>query len=99
MDRAYAFQDFALAYFHPDWRLDDPDAVSVIMRFVRVSRDHEREAVVRDLAALIESPLDEQALHDSILRDYDLSYDPYSDEISMREWLIAARDLIASGEE
>lgn len=96
-DRFYAFQDFVLAYFHPDWRLDDPDAPAVVADFVRTTHFPRRAAVVQDIDGLLQLPLEEDALHDLVLRDYDLNYDPYSDGITMRDWLTRTRDAIAIG--
>ena len=97
-DRFYDFQDFVLAYFHQDWRLDDPDAMAVVADFVRTTHSPRRTAVVQDIDGLLGLPLDERALHELVLRDYDLNYDPYSDGITMRDWLTRTRDVIAQGD-
>lgn len=97
-DRFYGFQDFVLSYFHQDWRLDAPDAKAVVSDFVRTTHAPRRTAVVRDIDQLLALPLNESDLHDLVLRDYDLNYDPYSDGITMRDWLTRTRDVIAQGE-
>ena len=97
-DRFSDFQDFVLSYFHQDWRLDDADAMAVVADFVRTTNPPRRAAVVQDIDRLLALPLDEKALHDLVLRDYDLSYDPHDDGITMREWLTRTRDEIGKGD-
>ena len=88
MTRRYdALQDFFLGYFHPDWRLDDSSRGAVVKEFRNTA---DRDTVTRlatDLRELLAEPLGEEDLHEMILNEYSLFYDPWRDEISMREWL------------
>jgi hypothetical protein len=45
------------------------------------------EGVRLDLTNLLAQPLAEEDLHRLMLDEYSLFYDPWKDEISMREWL------------
>ena len=52
-----------------------------------------RRAVVGEINQLLAEEPNESELHAHVLRDYDLSYDPYDDEITKREWLSRVRDV------
>jgi len=45
-------------------------------------------SVTQDLQALVAEERTDEQLRDLLLWQYHLSYDPWRDEISMREWLI-----------
>jgi hypothetical protein len=44
-------------------------------------------SVTQDLQALLAENRTDEQLRDVLLRQYHLYYDPWRDEISMREWL------------
>lgn len=88
MTRRYtALQEFFLANFHPDWRLDHATRADIVREFARASDRDAPPRVSSDLADLLAEPLSERQLHEKILREYSLFYDPWRDEITMREWL------------
>ena len=97
-ERFGAFRGFVLSYLHEDWRLEDPDKTAVASRFVRTADAARRAAVVRDIDGLLSLPGDENPLHDLVLYDYHLSYDPYDDGLTMRDWLTRTRDEIAKAD-
>jgi hypothetical protein len=89
MTRRYdALQEFFLGYFHPDWRLDDNSRGAVVERFKRTAAKDAAGHVAADLADLLAEPLSEEDLHEKVLREYSLFYDPWHDEVTMREWLV-----------
>jgi hypothetical protein len=93
-NRYFALQEFFLTYFHPDWRQDDSSRGGVVQKYLRVASPKDVEDVQSDLQALLDEPLDEHQLHNKVLGEYSLSYDPWREKISMREWLEGlARDL------
>ena len=85
--RLYAFQDFLLAWFHQDWQLDASSRKEVVAEFIATSHPAAVRDVAGDLRELLNRQLSEQQLHDEVLTEYSLSYDPWRDEISMKEWL------------
>lgn len=88
MTRRYAaLQEFFLGYFHPDWRLDHDSRVAVVQEFKRTAAKDAPTQVAADLTELLAEPLSEEDLHAKVINDYSLFYDPWSDELSMREWL------------
>jgi hypothetical protein len=88
MTRRYdALQEFFLGYFHPDWRLDDDSRSAVVDRFKRTAAEDAASHVAADLADLLAEPLREEDLHETVLSEYSLFYDPWRDEVTIREWL------------
>jgi hypothetical protein len=85
--RYWHLQDLFLAYFHEDWRLDAESRTEVVEDFLSTA-DHERvRGIARDLQELLQEPLDEQTLHDKVLREYSLVHDPWQEDETMRGWL------------
>src|SRR5690348_2991664 len=82
-----ALQEFFLSYFHPDWRLDAGSRGEVVGEFLRSESDLAAQNVINDLRELLREPVEEDRLHEMVLQDYSLCYDPWKDEITMREWL------------
>jgi hypothetical protein len=85
--RFTALQDFFLGYFHPDWRLDASSRGDVVKEFLKTAEQEVVRATARDLRDLLDLSMSEEQLHDTMLREYSLFYDPWRDGISMREWL------------
>jgi len=82
-----ALDDFIGSYFHQDWRLDHASRADVASLLVR-TRPELARSVTQDLQALLAENTTDEQLRDILLWQYHLSYDPWRDEISMREWLI-----------
>ncbi|MDQ1541393.1 MAG: hypothetical protein QOH29_2119 [Actinomycetota bacterium] len=95
MRRRYeALQEFFLAYFHPDWQLDAGSWSEVVEDFVRTSDPELVDRVEADLLELVAEPTADAELHDAIVREYSLFYDPARDGLTMRAWLESlAREL------
>jgi hypothetical protein len=86
-------QTLFLDYFHPDWALDASRA-DVAREYVRNTPHETVATTVRELEALVSETPSERELHDLVLRDYSLFYDPWRDELGMREWLLGlVRDI------
>lgn len=81
-----ALDDFIGSYFHQDWRLDHASRADVANLLVR-TRPELARSVTQDLQALLAENRTDEQLRDVLLRQYHLYYDPWRDEISMREWL------------
>jgi len=81
-----ALDDFIGSYFHQDWRLDHASRADVVSLLVR-TRPELAHSVTQDLQALLAEERTDEQLRDLLLWQYHLSYDPWRDEISMREWL------------
>lgn len=94
MPRYYALQDFFATYFHQDWDLDDPTTLDVVRRYCRESNSEAVGRVVDDIRDLFGQKLDENELHSLVLREYSISYDPWGDELRMREWLHQVLDIL-----
>jgi hypothetical protein len=78
---------FFLTRFHEDWQLDAGSRADVVDDFVSTESPVFIEAVVADLRSLLAEDIPEDDLHQSILREYGLSFDPWKHEISTDEWL------------
>ncbi len=92
--RYWALQDFFLGYFYPDWHDEGQSRADIVRSFVQVAPPELLLSVRTDLRDLLAEPLSEKSLHDSVLNDYSLFYDPWRDEITMREWLAGlGRDM------
>jgi hypothetical protein len=88
MKRRYiALQEFVLAYFHEDWRLDANSRADVVADFLRSESVSRVTAVLDDLRELLAEPATEGELHDALIHEYSLSYDPWVDKTTTREWL------------
>ncbi len=88
MKRRYtALQEFIWAYFHEDWRLDANSRGDVVANFLRFENAPRVTAVLDDLRELLAEPATEGELHDALIHEYRLSYDPWDDKITTREWL------------
>ena len=92
--RLYELQDLFLAYYHGDWGsdIDWPDGVA--REVVRTSGPDEIRPVVADLRELLDRPMTDGELHELILVEYDLNYDPWRDGIPMRTWLQGLLDQL-----
>lgn len=85
--RLFALQEFMLTYFHQDWKLDDPTTADVARRFRRESEADFKAKVIADIRELLNRPLSEEELHEYLLTEYTVAYDPWRDEMTTREWL------------
>ena len=92
--RLYALQDMFLGYFHPDWTMNDASSLEVIKRFRRETNPQLIRAVIGELDELLNAPLSEEDLHNHVVNDYSLFYDPWKDELTMREWLIRVKEAL-----
>lgn len=79
--------NFFLTRFHEDWQLDAGSRAEVVCDFVSTENPALVEAVVSDLRSLLAEKIPEVDLHESIVAEYGLSFDPWKHEISMGEWL------------
>jgi hypothetical protein len=77
------------AYFHQDWRFDDPTPDAVIKRFVENNPEHEVEKVVVELDELLSMSLTEEELRRMLFEEYLCYYIPT--ENSIRDWLSHVR--------
>lgn len=98
MSRYLNLQSLFLDYFHPDWALDASRA-DVAREYVRTTQRAVVATTLRELNSLLSEASSEQELHERVLRDYSLFYDPWRDEIGMREWLSGLAGEIASARE
>lgn len=88
MKRRYlALQDFFLGYFHPDWQLDAASRGAVVTAFLGAESPARVAAVATDLRELLAEKVEESELHNVLLKEYSLFYDPWTDELTMTEWL------------
>jgi hypothetical protein len=86
--RRYGYlQEFFLGYFHPDWRLDAESRTDVVEDFLSAADQTLVRGVVNDLEELLGEPLDEEALHEKVLREYSLFHDPWQNGETIRGWL------------
>lgn len=85
--RLFALQEFCLTYLHQDWRLDDPTTADVARRFRRETEPEFKAKLVADIRDLLSRPLPEGQLHEYLLDEYSISYDPWQDDITTRAWL------------
>ena len=94
--RYYAIQEFFGGYLHEDWDLEGSTTIDVARRFHREADPKDVAAVLAELDLLVREPLSEEELHSRMLTDYSLYYDPWKDELTMREWLTQVRAVLAS---
>jgi hypothetical protein len=83
--RFYALQDMFGAYFHEDWRLDDPSTAAVR----RYAHDYPGRIpkVIAEIYELVALDASDEMLFDHLLHRYHLAYDPASDGLTIRQWL------------
>jgi hypothetical protein len=91
--RFYALQDMFGAYFHEDWRLDDPSTDAVIRRF---AHDYPKNiaTVIAEIDELTTLDASDEMLFSHLLHRYGLVYDPASDGLTMRQWLGQMRSIL-----
>jgi hypothetical protein len=85
--RYFALQDFFLGYFHPDWQLDASDSSEVVEAFLASADPEQVKKVLIDLRELLSESRNETELHDAVLNDYSVFYDPWKENVTMRDWL------------
>jgi hypothetical protein len=92
--RLYELQDLFLTYYHGDWGsdIDWPDGVA--SEVVRTNWPDRIRLVVTDLRELLARPMSDEELHELIMVEYDLNYDPWRDGIPMRTWLQGLLDQL-----
>jgi hypothetical protein len=92
-DRYPELHQFFGGYYHQDWRMDHSTTEAVLHSFIGDSAPHERAMISAQLREVL-------ALSDAQLADavFDLGayYDPTPDGQTMREWLQAALNALAS---
>lgn len=77
-----------IAYFHEDWRLDDPTESAVILRFVNHSTSSEMAGVVGDIDEVL-AEWDDQAVRDLVGRHLANIALGERDLLSWLQWLRA----------
>ena len=77
------------AYFHQDWRLDDPTPEAVIERFLEKNPPEEVQKVVVELDELLSLSLPEDELRRMLFEEFLCYYLPT--ETSVRNWLAQLR--------
>ena len=82
-----ALQDFFLTRFHEDWQEDSASRSQVVAEFVSSEDATLVEAVISDARGLLAEELPEEELHDLVIQEYSLSFDPWRHEITMGEWM------------
>ena len=92
--RLLRLQEFFLGYFHPDWRLDAATTSEVVEEFLATADGDLINDVAVDLDELLEEDAPEDELHSRMLREYSLSYDPWSEGLTMRAWLVGLRSQL-----
>lgn len=76
-----------LGCFHEDWRLDASSHVDAIRQFVEREPANVVSAVLSELELLRAADPSESSLRGLIVGEWNSSYDPCSDGLTMREWL------------
>lgn len=90
-------RSFFLTRFHEDWQEDAAPRAQVVDDFVSTENPVLVDAVISDLRSLLAEEIPEDELHEAILKQYGLSFDPWKHEISMGEWLRGLlRELLAA---
>lgn len=95
MSRRYLeLQELFLNYFHPDWQLESTSRLAAVRKYLRTAQPDAVRVLIEEIHALLAAPLSEEQLHELLLSEYSLNYDPWNDEITTREWLSGlAKDL------
>jgi hypothetical protein len=83
------------AYFHQDWRLDDPTPEVVIKRFLEMNPEDEVQKVVVELDELLSLSLSEEELRRKLFEEFLCYYVPT--ETSIRDWLSHIRASLSVG--
>ena len=95
----YALKNFFGSYFYQDWQLDFRSRGAAVEDFLQTAGLGVPQAVAKDLRDLLGRNLTEEQLHTLVLDEYSRFYDPWRDEISMREWLEGLLLEVESGAE
>ncbi len=85
--RYYGLQEFFLGYFHPDWQLDSATRADVVNELLNSADSDSAQRILEELTDLLAEPLTEKELHEKIIGEYSLFYDPWRNNESMRGWL------------
>jgi hypothetical protein len=80
-----AYAHFYAAYFHPDWRLDDPLPDDVVRQFVRAEPHSKQDALSIELCGLLDSGCTEVEL-EAALAPWN-TFRPQDVELTVREWI------------
>lgn len=87
-------RSLVLGCFHEDWRLDASSHGDAIGQFVEREPANVVSAVRRELELLRAADPSESDLRGLIVGEWNSSYDPCSDGMTMREWLEEIRDAL-----
>ncbi len=92
--RLYAFQDFVLSYFHPDWEGDSSSFTAAVDDAKAVLSPADAGAVAKDVTELVGRGLNEPLLSDYVLARYSLNFDPRSKGLPMAVFLADLADRL-----
>lgn len=80
-------RELGQSYFHQDFDLEADTPVAVAALFGRVAAPETVEALRTEIASILDSDLDEDAVAHIWLEESEAYYDPRADGITPRDWL------------
>lgn len=92
------FQFFA-AYFHEDWSIEADTPDQILAKFVRQNDEFQRDNLSRYISAFVHDHPDDRELGEALYKDLGCYYDPNSDGISARSWLLAVAAKLMAREQ
>jgi hypothetical protein len=93
-DKFPGFAHLYGAYFHQDWRLDDPSADDVVRRYRRGEPQYEVDRLRAELKGLLASHPSDEALRAELGPFTD--YDPAEDGLCVQAWTEHLLGLVES---
>jgi hypothetical protein len=75
------------AYFHQDWAIEGRGTDEIVDVYLRENETGTALAAADEIDRLLSAQMTEADLRDVLLEQLGSGYDPYGEEISMREWL------------
>lgn len=75
------------SYFHQDFDLEADTPIAIAVRFGRAAAPETVEALRTEIASILDSDRDEDAVAKIWLEEAEAYYDPRADGISPRDWL------------
>ena len=87
-------QNFFGAYFHEDWKEDDPSVDAVVQRYLRSHNTKEIRDLIEDIEQYMKDHPDDDELLRLLFDDLGCYYVPTADGLTARQWMTHVVDLL-----
>ena len=87
-------QNFFGAYFHEDWREDDPTVDAVVQRYMRDATTQDIRNLIEDIEQYLKDHPDDDELLRLLFDDLGCYYLPTAHGLTARQWMTHVVDLL-----